>query len=239
MSTENPDTESTNITENDIKDILDELHAITNAGNSHYRVFSDWIDLMLVSLQRDDDAHQQLVSPYVKGDQPGSKEAITHYADAFGLLQARTDQFNHDVLGEVYETFGMQSDRLGQHFTPHNLSDFLAETTMSKDANIEEDRPPRVADPACGSGRLLVSCAKHVSPDAFFHGIDKDELCAKMTVLNLCLFNMNGLILQGDALTREYTHAWETTRTPTGGRISELPLEKLEQPHSGTPNVDT
>lgn len=207
-------------------------------GYSRHKVYADWLDLMTYALQRDDDNYLEIVDRYDNDRKKGERE-IDHFTRAFGLLQKGMAETNHDLLGVVYEEMGHSSDAFGQHFTPHNLSDAMAEMSID-DVDEDRDEPYRIQDPASGSGRMLISAAK-VLPDgvdAEFYGVDKDSTCAKMTALNLCFFNLDGYAVQGDSLTLDYRRAWSTHGTLIGGEIYELEEDEFTSPSEVEPEQE-
>lgn len=147
------------------------------------------------------------------------------------------NETNRELLGVCYETFGTQSEIWGQHFTPHSVCELVAEML----ANNTDPRPPiTIADPACGSGRMLVVAAEQHDLQTICFGMDKDVLCAEMTALNLCLYNLDGAVMHGDSLTTEQHRAWRTRSTPLGGEVVEVdpgnvpwPEAALDQDESG------
>jgi type I restriction-modification system DNA methylase subunit len=206
----------------DVDEIVEHLNSIHRLGHSYYQVFRDWIDLMLYALQRDDEQYLAVMDRYDNDGPRGEREA-DHFAAAFGELQKETANTGLDVLGDVYEVFGLQSDHLGQHFTPHAVADLLATLQHGIDGPVEN-----VSDPACGSGRLLLYTAKR-HPEAFYVGQDKDAVCAKMTALNLCMFNLDGYVVHGDTLRMERRNAWRTVSTNSGGSVREVVDDPVEE----------
>lgn len=204
-----------------VEPVVEKLEQIERYGHSRYDIFNDWVDLMLYSLQGDDENYLSIVDKY-NDDQPNGQRPADLYSQAFGELQRGLAETDTDLLGVVYEELGMDSDAFGQYFTPHNICDAKAKMVIDGDDDGEE--PLTVADPACGSGRLLIYAAKHIpqNEDAVFYGQDKDATCAKMTALNLCFFNMAGYVVHGDSLTMEKHRVWQTRRTMFGGEIREL-----------------
>jgi len=193
-------------------------------GHSMHRVYDDWLDLMLHSLQRDDENYLETLEDY------GEEEAQI-FAEAFGELQNAMGETNTDILGIVYEELGQASDHFGQHFTPHNVCEMKAEMVIGADQDTEREEPYTIADPASGTGRLLIYAAKQIpgDVDAVFYGQDKDSTCAKMTALNMVFFNMDGYAVQGDSLTLDKRRAWETRGSPMGGEIRELEEEDFPE----------
>ena len=182
---------------------------------------------MLYALQGRDDPYLEIVDKYDR-DRSQGQRASDLYADAFGKLQYGMAETQADLLGVVYETYGMASDAFGQYFTPHNASRMNAEMalhdldTATVQTRREQDDPVTIQDPACGSGRLLIVAAQQY-PDAQYWGVDKSAACAKMTALNFCLYNLDGVVVHGDALAMESFNTWQTTRSVLGGAVEELP----------------
>lgn len=183
---------------------------------------------MLYSLQRDDENYLDIVDRY-DNDRPDGQRAVDLYSQAFGELQQGMAQTDADLLGVVYEELGMDSDAFGQYFTPHNICDAKSEMVITIDENRAE--PYTIADPASGSGRLLMHAAKKIpsNVDTVFYGQDKDSTCAKMTALNFCFYNMEGYAIHGDSLKMEKNRVWQTRGTATGGEIRELDKDEFPE----------
>jgi len=216
--------------------IVDELEGVTReTGLSPYPVFRDWLDLMVHAFAGDDPAYLDVVDRYE--DRHGEERAracVEAYSRALGELVVATADVNHEVLGSVYDHLGATSDSFGQHFTPHNVSDAVARLAFIPDDVQDIDPPLRLHDPACGSGRMLVSAAKilhemHDAPTAIYTGQDKDPICAKMTALNLALARLPGRIVLGDSLTLEERKVW-TVRPWESRPISvDVPSDSTEK----------
>ena len=142
---------------------------------------------------------------------------------------------------------------MAQFFTPMPLCELMARMT------IDETAPEnaRIADPACGSGRLLMACIR-LRPRGYYFGVDKDPTCAKMAALNMLWRNVDSHIVWGNSLSLtgawrlddEQHHAWRD-RSGASGRIlrrtlleasvrametSPVPAEKVE---AGVPETAT
>ncbi|WP_254810659.1 N-6 DNA methylase [Natronosalvus amylolyticus] len=215
-----------------VRSVLEPLERIEQRGFTRYEVFRDWVRLMLATLQRDDGQYLEVLDSYkrdggVNGNScngGGHRERGDRNADlfakAFGKLQQGMGETGRDVLGETYEAWGMQSDAFGQHFTPHPVARSMAAMQMGDSGGVEP--PVTVCDPACGTGRLLVMGARECEQATFCWGQDKDLLCAQMTALNFCFFNLEGVVVYGDTLTLERKRAWRTHHSSVGGSVVEL-----------------
>lgn len=99
------------------------------------------------------------------------------------LTMAMEENLCTDVLGEFFELH-ISNGRNGQFFTPEPITDFMNAIVGTDE---KTDAPLRVLDPACGSGRMLLSCHKRSKEKHHLYGIDVDHTCVKMTVINLFL----------------------------------------------------
>ncbi len=209
---------------NDNKEILSQLNSLLASGYSSYDIFNDFIDLILFALQGDDENYLQIVHKYPNTKPVGHRE-IDYFHTAFQLLQYEMRDTNSDVLGELYMQWNMNNKYKGQFFTPKHVASFMAQITNPTGG--------RILDPSCGSGVMLVESIKTMKHEdldkAAFYGQDIDLTCVKMTALNLCFFNVNGFVIQGNTLTMECNRVYQTGRSIYGGSIRELQGSEFEQ----------
>ena len=127
------------------------------------------------------------------------------FSEALGyLVNEMTGPENNgliDVLGKFFEE-NISHGHNGQFFSPEHICDLMARI------NLPDKPGSRIADPACGSGRLLMAMARY-NRSATFYGADIDENCAKMAAINLCLNGMFGEIAWMDSLANKFYGAWE------------------------------
>ena len=112
-----------------------------------------------------------------------------------------------DWFGETYEAMYLtksKASRTGQFFTPHSVSDLLADIVVSK---TENNASQRINDCACGSGRLLLShYMKNSSPEhcgrsvGYYVAQDIDIVSCKMCALNMMAHGMCGEVHCQDTL---------------------------------------
>jgi len=202
------------------------LETIEQRGYSGHDVFRDWLDLMLYALQQRDDPYLEIVNRYDNDRDKGERE-IDYFTQGFGQLQQGMAATDADLLGVVYESYGMASDAFGQYFTPHNVCEATTEMQMGVAGKPDTDDRMTIGDPACGSGRMLVMAAQR-QPDAVFVGQDKDATCARMAALNLCLFNVDGYVVHGDSLRVEQRRVWQTAYSAMGGSVRERDPDEVE-----------
>ncbi|MCC8154312.1 MAG: N-6 DNA methylase [Tannerellaceae bacterium] len=123
----------------------------------------------------------------------------------------------HDALGDLFMEL-ISHGRNGQFFTPESLTDMITQKICG---NLKDDET--LLDPACGSGRFLLSGAK-INRKAWFFGCDNDITCCKMAVLNMLMNTMQGEIALMDSLRMEYYRSWRVGWQNIGGM--NLPIFK-------------
>jgi type I restriction-modification system DNA methylase subunit len=192
----------------EITSIRAELSEIESPTNPIYEVFSDWLTVIINTRSGNLTTVQEILEPY-------SDDDAARFAEAYNQLQTVSAEVGHEVLGDVYASYALNSDEFAQHFTPVTVSDGMAGLLDQQDDS--QSKPVRVLDPACGSGRLLISNAQRVK-HGHYTGVDKDKKCALMTVVNFIIFGIDGIVVHGDSLTLDFWNAWQTH----DGRVREL-----------------
>jgi type I restriction-modification system DNA methylase subunit len=127
-----------------------------------------------------------------------------------------TDQMGNDVLGEFFETH-ISNGHNGQFFTPYHVCLMMASFTGG-DTTAKHDKPQRVIDPTCGSGRMLLASSRVLGPGHEYYGVDIDATCIKMAALNLFL---NGVwiseVMCANALSPfDFRFSYHTSFFPLG-----------------------
>lgn len=204
------------------KAVWNELEKIIHEGHSPVRVFEDWLDLVLNGLLSwtynyeqpgffEKASKNQLTGPYEErylkvvqkyhSERARGERPADYFAQAWGLLQYGTTHTQSDVLGEIFQQNVTRGEH-GQYCTPTEISELMSRMLLPADEEHKD-----VNDPCCGSGRMLVHAAQQ-SPHAKLYGVDKDLRCARMSVINMWLFDLNAQITWGDSLTERYRTSW-------------------------------
>lgn len=164
-----------------------------------HHAFDRFLDVASAVVKRAPDSEW---NPLVEG----LERAMPHFQAAFGELLFAAGHSYEDILGPVYMQLGRNSERLGQFFTPWSVAQAMALMTATSHRQPTPEEPPRVLDPACGSGVMLLAAA-----DAFpeelvrgglveFYGIDLDPYCARMAWINLRIHGLAGAVECRNAL---------------------------------------
>ena len=208
-----------------MKDIINELNYILNQGYSSYKIFNDWLDLMLYALMENhEEEYLKTVHRYRNTAEIGKRE-IDHFKNAFHLLMAKMQETNDEILGEIYMQWNVNNKYAGQFFTPKNIATFMTQIVNPTYGEI-------ISDPCCGAGIMLIEACKLMNSEsldkALFIGQDLDKTGVKMCALNLLFFNLNGYIIHGNTIELEYLQVYQIIRSPFGGSIRKLTDEEVE-----------
>lgn len=186
------------------------------------RVFNDLLTIGICSfhstniqsrLQDKDETNEAL---YLETIKPYKRDDLNGFGKAMGFLQLNVlDDPYSDILGDFFMEH-ITKGQNGQYFTPNHICDLNAQMTIT--AN---DEGKRILDPACGSGRMLLSAAK-LNYRNYFFGADNTNTCAKMATLNFFLNGLQGEVAWMDSLSMEWFGGW---RINTRG-LGINPIEK-------------
>ena len=187
----------------DLKPFGDYLEIISHS-HDRYKVFDDFLTIIVctLSLGRKEELYKSTIKPY-------TKEEIDLFCSAYASLinQMDRNQFN-DPVGDYFGEH-LSNAQNGQFFTPQYVSDLMAVLAnvpkAGKDTGNEKDK--RVYDPACGSGRLLLSSAK-LNRERYFVGADISYTCCLMTLINMCLNSLRGEVYHMNSLSNTVWHRW-------------------------------
>lgn len=156
---------------------------------------------------------------YARGKE-GSR-GIETITEAFAQLVIAMDETGDDILGDIF-TGAITYGEHGQFFTPDSVCDLMSALSLPVDRT---DQPKTVCDPACGSGRMLLSVGKQ-QPQWEFTGQDVDHRAAQMTAINLGLHGLRGWAVWQNTLTLECHRVYKIGFNQFGGVICEIPFEQ-------------
>lgn len=189
---------------------------------SLWSVFEDFLDYSLLMLRWQDRNESHFDELRQRYPDPTQHKL---FAEAFYALADVADndgQGFHDPFGDYFmEHFGNKFK--GQFFTPDTITEFMAAIAISDDTPAGTT----VCDPSCGSGRTLLSAAKH-NRLMKFYAADIDINCCKMTAINMLMNSMEGEVAWMDSLRMEHWKSWHIRRVPFAGKY--LPYYEVSGP---------
>lgn len=182
-----------------------------------YEVFRDFVTLAAVSLHNrinQVDALEQeylaIIGRYPPDDQQRFPKLL---AELVAILEVEP----WDALGQLYMELGIQSEHVGQFFTPPEISELMARMNYGDAmANLKEPFVT-VMEPACGAGGMILAFAK-VLIDAghnpaerlWVHCQDIDRTAALMCYVQLALWHIPGVVVVGNTLAMETREVFYT-----------------------------
>ena len=211
-----------------------------------WQIFSDWLDLTI------DGFTIPGMKPLFQHPDKYSEQEYIYFSDMFrayiqSMDKVLVDRPYFDFLGEWWESDQNMTNKFkAQFFTPMHVVDLMCQVTLSDDMS---ERPKVMSDCCCGSGRFGLAW-HHYRPMDWFFLADLDDYAVKMTLINMCLHGMRGVVAHMNTLTYEVFGVWQVTPFDTGvpyivpygtdlmGAKTILPREVFEAPSVNTMNSD-
>jgi len=172
-----------------LNDVLSQL----TCSRSKHEVFSELLNFFLIPFEYHNTG-EALKKQYE--DLMNNKNRAL-FLEFFTELSILSDEGFCDPLGDFYME-SISHGHLGQYFTPEPLCDMMAIMILS---DIENDKT--VLDPACGSGRFLLSAAK-MNRTLKLYGADLDQNCCKMALINMLMNSLSGEIAHMNSISNEF-----------------------------------
>lgn len=171
-------------------------------GRSRENVFRDFLDVCLYYLSAG-----MLSEDYLRVEKLYKKDEMPLFLEMLNTVADHSEGFI-DVLGDVFMEF-VSHGHNGQFFTPMPITDMMAMINGCDSLTPEQS----VCDPACGSGRTLLSAAKmcankNEGKRPRCYGSDIDISCVKMAVINMLMNLIPGEVAWMDALTMEHWRSY-------------------------------
>ena len=217
-------------------ELVNTIDEIARKHSGRERVFDDWLTLVVCTLAGGtrEEEYLQVVKPYCAGT-PGNRD-IDRLAILLGRLVNVMEETRGDILGDIFQG-AITRGQAGQFFTPDSISNLMAKLTASDDAPdgsaeataSELSKSKTVADPCCGSGRLLLAAARE-NRNQYFVGQDIDHRCVRITAINLALWNLYGKVIWGNSLTLECKRTYHTGFNGRGVIRVEEPAPQSDSP---------
>lgn len=168
------------------------------------KVFLDLLQMIMYSVCLRGSEHLE----YDKKIKPTYKNKLSEI-----LLTIGEDLENKpfaDAFGDCFMELFSNSYK-GQFFTPENVSKMMAKMCLS----FNYEKRETINDPACGSGRTLLSAAELLERNCFLVGQDLDSYCVWMTTCNFILHSLEGDVIHGNTLTNKLYKLYKVRLHPT------------------------
>lgn len=181
---------------------------------SRYEVWQDMVVMIATAIanavdmrhfDRREEMYMRIAKKYDKDELNAFPKFFTH------IVMGMEENPECDFLGDLYMRLNLGNSKAGQFFTPYNLCQMMAETTIDDDLiknQIEKHGWIAVNDCACGAGATLVAAVNHLrsiginyQTQALFVAQDVDATVALMCYIQLALLGCAGYVIIGNTLT--------------------------------------
>lgn len=209
------------------KELVDMLQNLTGRYDT-YTVFRDWVAMCAAAISNACDLRQakEREEEYMRVVGKYHKEEAEQLAKAFGKLQIvmECERFG-DFMGDTFMGLEISNRDTGQFFTPYHLCEFMARISLNEiDERIQEKGYITLAEPACGSGAMVIAAAevlleKGHNPQTQMHAtlMDIDLKCVQMAYVQLSLLGIPAVVVHGNTITMEEWSHWVTPMHIIGG----------------------
>ena len=181
-------------------------------------VFSDFTTLSLCSLAQPFYRSPNLEQRYKNTICNYTKEQAENFSKLLALLVMGLEEKHQDILGHVFSELNLGNSNKGQFFTPYHVSKMMAEINfvdIKKD--IENKGFITLSEPYCGSGGMVIAYAETMKDKGYNYqhqlyveAVDIDEICFKMTYIQLSLLGISAKVIRGDSLAMRYFEVYYT-----------------------------
>ena len=197
-------------------------------------IFRDFLDMTIDNFTIPDQ------TPLFEHGEKYTEEEYSYFGELFSAyikgMQTELEKRPYcDFLGEWWEADQDMTNKFNaQFFTPLGVCDVMCQLTLDESMGSES----RVMyDCCCGSGRFGLAHHYYRPQDYFFFN-DLDQYAVKMTVLNMLVHGMRGVVAHMNTLTEEVFWCCQVTPflyeyggmpyvvpygTDIGGALSMLP----------------
>ena len=182
-------------------------------------VFRDFLTLSTYSLAQPFYRSDEIEQKYIDTIKNYTKEQANGFPQMLALLVSALEEKHQDFLGQIYNCNNFGNANKGQFFTPYHVSKMMAEINIPDiEKQLEEKDYITVSEPCCGSGGMIIAFAESLKDNGYNYqhqlyveAIDIDELCFKMTYIQLSLLGIPARVIRGDSLSMQY---YEMIYTP-------------------------
>jgi len=209
-------------------------------GRDHFRSF---IEMAYCSYAKvtagDKERADKLEERYMQIVGTLKPETVREYPELVGLIFTGLQPGGCDFLGSASSQLEALNAQAGQFFTPYHISRCMAEMVLGDlAATIAAKGYITIAEPACGSGGMILAAADVFKRQGFephtsmlVRATDVSPLCFQMTFLQLTLRGIPALVLHGNSLSNEAP--WEQAWTPAAIEFFERHGRLFEEQQPG------
>lgn len=188
-------------------------------SKSRIQIFSDFLTLSAYSIAQPFYRSPELEEKYLAVAKNYKVEQLNLFAKMLAIVVDALEEEPQDFLGTCFMANDMGSEYKGQFFTPYHVSKFMAEITLGNVKELVQTQGYiTISEPCSGAGSMIIACREvfiqqgcNPSTQMFVEAVDIDDLCFKMSYIQLSLLGIPARVIRGNTLSMEY---FETLYTP-------------------------
>ena len=195
--------------EKEIKDFIEKLN-FSNGRYDSRDIFRDVISLLVFVIQifmlnNTDymEDYNNILRKYTEEEQLQLKTIMKDLAELYNKQYEITD-----LLTDIFEKLGISNKETGQFFTPFHISKLAVKLTGINEDEIKQKGYITLHEPATGAGGMILAYANELkekgfnpSKNLYVVACDIDILCTYMTYLQLAMYDIPAVVVNGDTLT--------------------------------------
>lgn len=205
-----------------IKEKISEFNKIMQSldySKSRVQIFSDFLSLSTYSIANVFYRSPELEDRYKMVAKNYKPEQLNLFSKLLMIVVEALEEESNDFLGTCFMSNDMGSEYKGQFFTPYHVSMMMAQTTLGNVKELVKEKGYiTISEPCSGAGGMIIACREvfiqqgcNPSTQMFVEAIDIDDLCFKMSYIQLSLLGIAAQVVRGNTLSMEY---FETLLTP-------------------------
>ena len=194
-------------------------------SHSTWEIFYDFLELSAICISNSVDLkhYDEREKQYLHTIKKYTPKQQILLSEMFGLLVLSLEHEYQrgsfiDILGCLFHELELHNKYKGQFFTPQHICTLMGKLLLDEnDKTIEDEGFIKVAEPACGSGAMILGfaqamkdCGYNHSQQMFVLATDIDLKCVYMCYLQLSLYGIPAIVIHGNSLTLEEWSRWYT-----------------------------
>ena len=200
-----------------IKEFISKLHSL-DTGQRGYDIFNDFLTLSTCSLAQPFYRNEDIELRYKYTISKYTKEQAEEFPKLLAFLVSAFEEEYQDFLGEVFMQLNLGNTRNGQFFTPYRVSKMMSSITGDHVKKYTGSDIMTLCEPCCGSGGMIIAFAEALMEQdinyqhcLYVEATDIDEMCYKMTYIQLSLLGIPAKVIWGDSLSMRYNEVLYTS----------------------------
>ena len=210
------------------KQFVASLRGAGGGRRSLHLLFSDWLEIAAIALHQlpyqsgdldNDSTFESFEQSYLERIKTYNREELNVFSKLLHITTFAHHIGYGDFLGEIASEAELLNRRGGQFFTPYHLCRAITKMTFGNvKAHVEEKGLLIVAEPASGSGALVIASAEEIASQGVhpcscvqFDCTDISRDAFNMTYIQLSALGLQAVVRHGNTLSMEF---WESRPTP-------------------------